>query len=203
MKNWIAKFDGTEYAFLSNFYECQCEFEGVEYITSEHAYQAAKTLDFEKRAMIQNCATPGAAKRMGRRVELREDWEEVKDQVMLDVLHNKFKNNENMKEKLLATGDAILIEGNVWHDNYWGICSCEKCGGIGKNMLGTLLMFVRKVLSFQRLEWDKEELEIDKAGVEKIQNYRVDSAAHVLGLMHLDISAFKIQAYGEDPYNGA
>ena len=76
--------------------------------------------------------------------EVEAHWEEVKDDVMLKVLRSKFRNNEDLRNKLLETGDAILIEGTTgWHDNYWGICSCEKCGGVGKNMLGTLLMQVR------------------------------------------------------------
>ena len=142
-KDWITLFDGKEYEFLSNFYPCSIEYEGLVYPTTEHAFQAAKTHDKIKRELIANCATPGDAKRMGRKVELRGDWEEVKDSVMLKVLRIKFK-DEKLRGKLLATGNAMLIEDTRWHDNWWGVCNCEKCPGVGKNMLGTLLMQVRQ-----------------------------------------------------------
>ena len=142
MKNWITRFT-DEYYFLSNFYPCLCEFEGLEYPTAEHAFQAAKTLDPQKRVLIQHCISPGAAKKMGKHVDLRKDWENIKGEVMLVVLRSKFENRE-LKEKLLSTEDSILIEGNSWCDNGWGVCFCEECNGIGKNMLGTLLMQVRE-----------------------------------------------------------
>ena len=82
--------------------------------------------------------TPGQAKRLGRKCLLRKDWEEAKDHAMLSVLRAKFANPE-LKEKLIATGDVELVEGNHWNDTYWGVCN-----GIGKNMLGKLLMQVRE-----------------------------------------------------------
>ena len=141
----INKFEG-EYYFLSNFYPSVITIDSVTYPTVEHAFQAAKTRSFLKRIEISKLDTPGEAKRAGRQVELRSDWEKIKDQVMYDCLKEKFKDKE-LKEKLLATGYEELIEGTTWHDNYWGNCSCDKCKNIeGKNMLGKTLMRVREEL---------------------------------------------------------
>lgn len=134
-------FDG-EYAFLSNFYEAPVEKGGIVYPTNEHFFQAMKTLDNEKRKEIAAASTPGQAKRMGRTVKLRPDWEQSKYQIMKEGLTLKFFTHKDLAEKLLATGDAWLIEGNWWGDTYWGVCN-----GVGHNMLGNLLMEIRKQLS--------------------------------------------------------
>lgn len=140
----INKFDG-EYAFLSNYYNSPITYKGYICPTVEHAFHAAKT-DNEKEVLaIVNATTPGRSKRLGRQCTLRPDWENVKDDVMRTLLCKKFAIPE-LRDKLLATGDATLIEGTTWHDNYWGVCSCEKCGGRGKNRLGELLMEIRKEL---------------------------------------------------------
>lgn len=135
----------NKYSFLSNFYACQVEYEGITYPTSEHAFQAAKSLDPDIRKWIAAASTPGQAKRRGRSIELRSDWEEIKDQVMLDIVREKFK-NEDMRARLLMTigeGYDGFCEDNYWHDNYWGNCNCERCKNIeGKNMLGKILMDV-------------------------------------------------------------
>ena len=146
----INKFDG-EYSFLSNFYNSPIDYEfDVEMITTvptvEHAFQAAKTLNMSEEFEILKAKTPGEAKRIGRKALLRHDWEKCKDNVMLGFLRQKFAIPE-LREKLLGTGDATLIEGPTWHDRYWGICSCDKCGGRGQNRLGELLMQVREELS--------------------------------------------------------
>jgi ribA/ribD-fused uncharacterized protein len=135
-------FDG-EYAFLSNFYNASCIFEEKLYPTVEHAFQAAKSLDHAERDWIAAAGSPGLAKRLGRRVNLRPDWEKVKFDVMEECLRSKFA-DPVLKKKLLATGDEELVEGNYWHDNTWGNCSCEKCKDIfGRNMLGNILMKLR------------------------------------------------------------
>lgn len=136
-----------EYAFLSNFYEAPIEKDGIEYPTNEHFFQAMKTLDIEKRKEIAAASTPGQAKRMGRNVNLRPDWEQSKYQIMKEGLTLKFFTHKDLAEKLFATGDAWLIEGNYWHDNTWGDCQCPRCLTIdGKNWLGTLLMEIRRGL---------------------------------------------------------
>ena len=135
----IDKFNG-EYAFLSNFYTSPIQHKGIVYPTVEHMFQAMKTLDETERIKIANAETPGSAKRMGRSVALRGDWEDVKIDIMRTALALKFT-TPGLKEKLLATGDAELVEGNTWNDRFWGVC-----GGTGKNMLGTLLMELREDL---------------------------------------------------------
>ena len=136
MMNAITSFTG-QYRFLSNFYPAVVTLDGIECPTVEHAYQAAKTIYQHERATIIAAPTPGAAKRAGRRCTKREDWDEVKLQAMLTLLRKKFAHPALM-EKLLATGDAELIEGNTWGDTYWG-----RCNGVGENHLGRLLMQVR------------------------------------------------------------
>lgn len=136
----IDNFDG-EYAFLSNFYESPMTIQGITYPTNEHFFQAMKTLDPSERKKIASAQTPGQAKRLGRQVKLRWDWEGVKEDVMLIGLRYKFS-NPDLKEKLLATGNEELVEGNWWGDQYWGVCD-----GIGKNKLGKLLMKVREELA--------------------------------------------------------
>ena len=138
----IDKFDG-KYSFLSNFYPSKIVYEGIEYPSVEHAFQAAKTLDITKRLEIANLSSPGAAKRVGRQIDLRPDWEEVKEKVMEDCLRMKFTGSTELILKLFATEGHFLIEGTTWHDQYWGICTCEKCGGNGENRLGKLLMKIR------------------------------------------------------------
>jgi ribA/ribD-fused uncharacterized protein len=127
--------------FLSNFYPASVIYQGRKYRTSEHAFQAAKTLDKNQRKTIAAFEEPALAKRMGRVVELREDWEDVKLGVMKIILRDKFKRNADLRKQLLATGDSELIEGNVWGDTYWGVCQ-----GKGENHLGKLLMEVRQEL---------------------------------------------------------
>ncbi len=142
-------FDG-HWAFLSNFYWHEVEFEGITYPTNEHFFQAMKTLDVDERRAIANCRTPGQAKRMGRRVALRSDWEKVKEDVMFEGLCLKFS-DEQLADWLLETGDEYLEEGTTWHDNEWGNCSCSKCKNIvGKNKLGKLLMRVRELVKEER-----------------------------------------------------
>ncbi len=143
----IVEFDG-EYAFLSNFYDSPIFYESITYPTNEHFFQAMKTLDIETRKAIAAAPTPGAAKRMGRHVSLRPDWERVKVDVMRTGLMLKFTDAE-LAEKLLATGDEELVEGNWWHDNTWGNCHCTECSRKGgRNLLGMLLMELRKELQY-------------------------------------------------------
>lgn len=144
IKTKINKFDG-QYAVLSNFAESVICHEYIFYPTVEHYFQAMKTLDLKQRGWIASAPTPGEAKRRGRAVQLRPDWEEVKDEVMLEGLRLKFK-IPALREALLETQSAELIEGNTWHDREWGVCNCPKCGGVGKNKLGKLLMQVRSEL---------------------------------------------------------
>lgn len=140
----IRKFRG-EYAWLSNFYPSPITIGDTYYPTVEHYYQANKATTITDFNKIRSCTTPGQAKRAGSGVKLREDWDSVKVYLMRRGLDAKFQ-NPSLKKKLLDTGCVQLIEGNYWHDNYWGSCYCPKCGDRGKNILGRLLMLVRASL---------------------------------------------------------
>ena len=144
-----------EHDFLSNFAPAVVEFEGVNYATVEHAYQAAKTRYVDKRVVFSldfnPNLTPGTAKKIGRNIELRDDWEKIKVPIMRGLLLQKFSNVDR-KLKLLKTGDAYLEEGNWWHDIFWGVCHHKMEGKtcrelehkpFGGNHLGYLLMDVR------------------------------------------------------------
>lgn len=133
------------YSFLSNFSKTAITLEDILYSTLEQAYQAAKTHDVEAKKKIAATQRPDWAKRMGKRLKLREDWDDVKLGIMRELLNLKFQ-DEKLALKLIATGDAMLVEGNHWHDNYWGSCTCEKCAGKGQNHLGKLLMEIREKL---------------------------------------------------------
>lgn len=132
----IDSFSG-EYAWLSNFYECEVRLDGELYFSVEHAYVAAKTRDLKTRAHIRTLRTAGAAKSFGRSIQLRDNWDKHRIPVMFDLLRQKFQDPE-LKQKLLDTGDAELVEGNHWGDTFWGVCN-----GVGRNHLGSLLMSIR------------------------------------------------------------
>lgn len=139
----INKFD-SKYDFLSNFYPSPISDGNVTFPTVEHYFQAAKTADMDSYLKIAEAKSPGDAKRFGRQCELRLDWEDIKEQVMLDALRKKFT-IPHLRQALLNTGYELLEEGNTWHDNYWGNCHCPKCEKIiGQNKLGKLLMQIRK-----------------------------------------------------------
>lgn len=133
----IYSFDG-EFSFLSNFYPCEVIFEGNTYPSVEHAFQAAKTLDKNIRNKIRNKETPGKAKKIGRSINLRSDWEDIKIDIMYELLNEKFSDCK-LETMLIATKDRLLIEGNHWGDTFWGVYK-----GKGENYLGRLLMELRK-----------------------------------------------------------
>ena len=135
----IDKFDG-EYAFLSNFYECLVHFDGLLYQNSEAAFQAQKCVCASDRSRFMDLP-PNKAKRLGRKVLLRPDWEDVKDDVMYRVVLSKFLQNPSLADALIKTGNAELIEGSYWGDTCWGVCE-----GVGQNKLGEILMRVRSEL---------------------------------------------------------
>lgn len=139
-----------EHRFLSNFFRCLVEHEGIIYSTVEHAFQAAKTTDILMRTGFwRNNWTAAQAKRAGRLLVLRPDWEQVKVGVMRDCLQSKFTTTPELGKRLRETGDAEIIEGNTWHDNIWGACSCARCKASGwtpLNLLGKLLEETREWL---------------------------------------------------------
>lgn len=136
----IDNFEG-EYDFLSNFYNERVFYDGKWWHTSEHAYQAAKTNDPKEKYTIECAATPYIAKKRGRSLTLRKDWESAKIQIMREIVMSKFINSPELARKLIETGDAKLVEGNWWGDKFWG-----SCNGVGQNWLGKILMEVRSYL---------------------------------------------------------
>ena len=138
----IHSFHGT-FRFLSNFHPCKIVYEGVEYPSVEHAYVASKTTDLAIRTTIQAVKTAGQVKRAGRKLQLRADWNGVRLPNMELFLRQKFS-TPDLRELLLETLPEELVEGNHWHDNYFGSCSCEKCNNQGQNNLGKLLMKIRQ-----------------------------------------------------------
>lgn len=144
----IDQFRG-EHWFLSNFYpspfKIALTLEGGLHTfhcpTAEHAYQAAKATTLYDATKISSAETPALAKKLGGNIKMRDDWENVKESVMLSVLALKFSTNEKLMRKLVDTGNAELIEKNTWGDTFWGVCDGE-----GKNMLGILLMKVREAV---------------------------------------------------------
>lgn len=139
-----------EFAFLSNYARILPESP----VTVEHLYQAAKAACPEDAARIMASDAPGDAKKIARKIKKVENWDEIKLHIMFNLLLYKFSFEEN-KQKLLATGDEELCEGNIWHDNFWGDCHCEHCiNKPGANHLGKLLMKIREL---KKLEMTQAE----------------------------------------------
>jgi N-glycosidase YbiA len=138
----IEAFQG-EYRWLSNFWPALVALDGHEYPTVEHAYVAAKTTDENIRAKIRSVERPGEVKRLGRGLQLRPDWDEVKLATMVDLTRQKYQHAE-LQARLLATGDAEIVEGNTWGDVFWGVCR-----GRGANHLGRIIMETRAQIRAQ------------------------------------------------------
>ena len=132
----IDSFSGI-YRFLSNFYPCRIEFEERRYESVEAAYQAMKTLDVNARQMFERLPAPDA-KKMGRLLKMRSDWEDVKLEIMEQLVEIKFQ-EPMLRSALIDTGNEEIVEGNYWKDTFWGVCN-----GVGENHLGKILMQVRQ-----------------------------------------------------------
>lgn len=148
VKGWVHDEDNIkgffgQYRWLSNFHICPITYQGVNFNSTEEAYQAAKCDDIEDMQKFVGLA-PNKAKQLGQKVKLREDWEQVKLEIMDYVCWCKFRYNEDLKQKLLLTGDKYLEETNWWNDKFWGVCN-----GVGENHLGKILMKIRKKLQCQ------------------------------------------------------
>lgn len=141
--------------FLSNFYPCLVVKDNIKYPSVEHYYVAMKTNapiithenkkyrlnDFRK--MISELKYPGMVKKIGKKIPIREDWDTEKINIMKYGIREKFKDS-NLKNKLINTKNEELVEGNWWHDNYFGNCFCDNCKNKkGKNKLGKLIMEIR------------------------------------------------------------
>ena len=148
MSEPIDSFSG-EWSFLSNFFRSNVWPQWWPHTlppfpTVEHAFQACKVepgqganIWLMQVEVIRSVSSPGRAKRLGRRVMLRPNWEEIKIGTMFFLLDQKFR-DESFCHLLLCTGERELIEGNKWGDTFWGVCDGE-----GENHLGRLLMEIR------------------------------------------------------------
>lgn len=137
----INEFKG-EYFFLSNFYEAPVTYRGLQYGSNEAAFQAQKCMTREETAEFTSLR-PSDAKKRERKVQLRPDWEDIKVGIMEEIVREKFTQNITLQEMLLATGDAVLEEGNTWNDTFWGV---HLKNGQGQNHLGRILMKIRTEL---------------------------------------------------------
>jgi ribA/ribD-fused uncharacterized protein len=145
MPNIIREFRG-EYSWMSNFAPYGFNDGKRTWPTVEHYYQACKADRYEDFNKIINAGTPSVAKKLGSQIHLRPDWDLVKYKAMLYGVTMKIQQNSELIGKLIATGDSEIIEGNYWHDNYWGRCYCPKCANKeGSNYLGKILMFLRDI----------------------------------------------------------
>ena len=127
------------YRFLSNFFARDVTTDtGFTYASVEHAYQAAKATTEEERLAIASAPSPKKAKHRGAKLSPPPDWHTRKVEVMRSLLRSKFAPGTELAASLLATGDAELIEGNDWGDEFWG-----QSNGVGENHLGRLLMETR------------------------------------------------------------
>ena len=136
-----------KYYFLSNFYPSEILINGKKYPTVEHAFQAMKATNSKDMLWIASASTPKEAKKRGRSVAYRKDWEEVKLAIMEKLVYLKFIGNQNLLDLLVETGDEELIEGNWWGDTFWGVCN-----EVGENHLGKILMKIRDHLKRRKLE---------------------------------------------------
>jgi len=140
-----------QHRFLSNFWPSEIHLFGRMYPTVEHFYQAMKATTTADHELVRAAGSAKEAKRIAKNIKLRDDWDVVKFAIMREGLLHKFAIPQ-LREKLLNTGIKKLVEGNYWHDNTWGDCSCPKCRNIyGTNMLGALLMSIRSEIILEKL----------------------------------------------------
>lgn len=131
------------YGWFSNFSKHPIELDDKVWPTTEHYFQAKKFEGTEHEELVRAASSPMEAAKMGRERSrpLRADWETVKDDIMRKAVKAKFTQYNDLKEVLLGTDDAILVE-HTTNDAYWG----DGGDGSGKNMLGKILMEVRTEL---------------------------------------------------------
>ena len=151
----IDRYKGRWY-FLSNFYPCEIKFKGIKYPSVEHYYVAQKfkgmqfyqghyftEIDFKE--LLARVKEASDVKKIGQSMKIRTDWDAVKYNVMMYGVQYKFTKHDDLKQMLISTGDEDLVEGNFWHDQYWGDCTCngKSCLSEGLNNLGKIQMIVR------------------------------------------------------------
>lgn len=156
--------------WFSNFNGGPVTVDYVTYPSVENYYQSQKTEDLRAREIFQKCS-PSTAKKLGRNLNLRKDWDSIKTEIMFKGLLQKFKPGTKQAAALLSTGKAEIVEWNNWGDQYWG----KTLDGVGSNVLGSLLMQIRDILNkpveeiiaedlivWDDLEGDLVEAEVDE-----------------------------------------
>lgn len=139
---WIGSFRDDMW-FLSNYSPSKFKINNVEFLNVEQFFAYSKCINEEDQQLILSLSRPSDIKKAGRRIKLRPDWEKIKLDIMYVGVYNKFAQNDNLKKKLLDTGDMLLEERNNWNDTYWGV---DYYTGKGQNHLGKILMRVRTEL---------------------------------------------------------
>ncbi len=152
----IARFRG-EHEYLSNPFHAPIVYRGLVYKSTEYLFQAMKATNVADREEIRNAPTWREAKQIAHDIALPEWWNDERETMMMTCLWIKFTQHLPLAVQLKATGNATLIEGNTWHDNIWGHCTCNnasgryprcdhRVAGLGQNLLGQLLMAMRSTL---------------------------------------------------------
>jgi ribA/ribD-fused uncharacterized protein len=146
MQDRILFYSSTRNYFeFSNFYSSPIDLDGHIWPTVEHYYQAQKSTDQLDQKKVREAPTPGKAKRLGRKIRIRPDWDEIKVDVMIRAVRAKFMQHADLRDLLLSTENATLHE-NSPHDMFWGIH--------GKDMLGKVLMQIREEIRDGKMEED-------------------------------------------------
>lgn len=146
----IVKFSG-EFRFLSNFFMHSVFYKGEEFKSNEHAYQYRKTDSPMWKEAIKDCASPSEARKQGRMAPIVDNWDEIKYGLLMDINVVKYQ-DPILRKKLIETSPYYLIEGNTWHDNYFGVCSCYLCKHKKSfNNLGKILMRIRSEIAMSHV----------------------------------------------------
>lgn len=126
-----------EYFWLSNMYTCIIQWQGLCFSSTESAYQASKVTG--ELAKPFQMMTGKQAKAHVKTLYVRKTWQDIKYNVMAQLVFQKFLVHDDLRQKLLDTGDCYIEETNTWNDTYWGVCN-----GVGENNLGKILMNTRE-----------------------------------------------------------
>ena len=162
----ISEFQGT-YCWLNNFWYSNMIIDGIQFISNEQWYVYNKTKEPKMREKILNLKKSGDIKRFGRKIKVRDDWEEIKIDIMYKGVEEKFKQNKILQKKLLSTWGMILQEGNTWGDEFWGI---NLKNGSGKNILGRIIMKVRLDLMEKKIRETRKKI-IKKINEKNTKNH--------------------------------
>lgn len=134
----ILEFQGP-FRWLSNFWPCEVELDGVVFPSVENAYQAAKISPLTREAF--RTISPSEAKHQASQWAPPANWADRRVRLMEGLIEQKFRFGSDLARLLISTDPAQLVEGNTWGDTFWGVCN-----GVGENMLGRLLMDQRRKL---------------------------------------------------------